>query len=405
MARSDLKPARLISNPSIVLAAIGVCIATSFSVLLPVAPVLLERIGPHGAAGAATAALFLGAVTGELMTPWLMSWVSSTRLLAGSQLVTAVLSLVFAIPHAAAWQMLAATGLRGVGMGVAIVVCVVLVAEVAPPNRRGHSIGLFGLALSTPGILLPSIGVALTDAGRADVTAVIAFGGGLAGAGLALRLPSRQAAGTRIAAHMVDAIRQPGLIAVFASFVLVSCSFGGVLTYTPIALPADGLGSAAAFLLVAGIARATSRWLGGLLGDRQPVKLVLAGGIGLAFIGLCTLAIHAGPVATLIAGVVYGSGYGTVQTGAYLAMTERSRATYVTAVSALYNSGIDLGASLGGTLLGLSAARFGYLNAFWVVPAVVLVSLPLALATGKPVPGQTIGDAQALPHTSSAAPR
>jgi MFS family permease len=388
-----------------VLAAIGVCIATSFSVLLPVAPVLLERIGPHGAAGAATAALFIGAVTGELMTPWLMSWVGSTRLLAGGQLVTAALSLVFIIPHASGWQMLAATGLRGVGMGVAIVVCVVLVAEVAPANQRGRTIGLFGLALSTPGIVLPSIGVALLAAGRTEVTAVIAFAGGLVGAALAMGLPNRKAAGTRIAANMLRAMRQPGLMTVFAAFVLVSCSFGGVLTYVPIALPAEGLGSAAAFLLIAGITRATSRWLAGLLGDRQPARFVLAGGIVLALLGLSLLALHAGPVVTLVAGLAYGTGYGTVQTGSYLAMTERSSASYGTTVSALWNSGVDLGSSIGGTLLGLSAARFGYINAFWIVPAVVLLSLPLALYPGKPVPATGGGDVQVLPQSNSAAPR
>jgi MFS family permease len=386
-----------------VLTAIGVCISTSFSVLLPVAPVLLERSGPHGAAGAATAALFIGAVTGELMTPWLMSWFSSTRLLAGGQLLTAALSLVITIPHASTWQMLAATGVRGVGMGVAIVVCVVLVAEFAPVNRRGRSIGLFGLALSTPGIVLPSIGVALLDAGHPEVASIGAFLGGLVGALLATRLPSREAAGTKIAANMLGAIRQPGLLAVLATFVLVSCSFGGVLTYTPIALPANGLGSAAAFLLAAGFTRAASRWLAGLLGDRQPPRFVLIGGIVLSFLGLAALALHANPLVTLIAGAVYGTGYGTVQTGAYLAMVERSSATYGTAVSALWNSGIDLGASFGGVLLGLSAARFGYVSAFWIVPAAVLASLPLVLWSGKPAASH--GDAQPLPQSSSAAPR
>src|SRR5713226_9199304 len=78
-------PTRL--SPQLVLAGIATSVAISFNVLLPVLPVLMERRGPHGAAGAATAALFVGAVAGEVLTPWLMSRWSSTRLLVVGQLM------------------------------------------------------------------------------------------------------------------------------------------------------------------------------------------------------------------------------------------------------------------------------------------------------------------------------
>ena len=51
---------------------------------------MAEREGPHGIAGAATFALFVGAVAGELSTPWLMSRLRSKNLLVAGQLVTAV---------------------------------------------------------------------------------------------------------------------------------------------------------------------------------------------------------------------------------------------------------------------------------------------------------------------------
>lgn len=388
------------------LAGIGVCISFSFSILLPVAPVLAERSGPHGAAGAATAALFVGAVVGELLSPWLMSSWRSSRLLIGGQLLVAVASLTFALPHLQAWEVLAAAWIRGVGMGVAIVVCVVMVSELSAPHRRGRSIGMFGLALSAPGVFLPSVGVWLMAAGRVDVTAAIATLAGLAGAFLGTRLPHRNIAETGVAANLIGALRQPGLLTLFLGFVLVCSSFGGVISYAPVALPAVGLGSSAAFLLVAGIARAASRWLAGVIGDRQPARLVLVGGIVLSLVGLVALAIRGGPALVLIAGGLYGLGFGTVQTAAYLAMTGRSAAAYATAVSALWNSGIDMGGSLGGVFLGLSAAQFGYAAAIWVVPVVVLLSLPIVLWPAKPVPvPASERDAQALPQTSSATPR
>jgi predicted MFS family arabinose efflux permease len=361
-----------------VLAGIAGSISCSFQILLPVVPVLVERHGPHGAAGAATASLFFGAVVGELLSPWLMTRWSSTRLLIGGQLLYAVPSLVYVVPAATTGPMLVAAGLRGLGFGVSIVVSVALVAELSQPHRRGTAIGYFGLALSVPGVVLPSLGVSLVEAGRTDVVAVIAFLSGLVGAGLAVLLPLSSAAGIPGAGNLIAAVRRPGLLALFAGFVIVSCSFGGVFTYAPVALPADGLGSAAVFLFIAGGCRAGSRWLAGVLGDRRPARLVLMGGIALTLVGLVALAVPGGPIAVLIAATAYGTGYGTVQTAVYLIMAERGDASWGP-ISALWNSAIDLGASLGGVLLGVSAARYGYAAAVWVLPAVMLASLPLFL--------------------------
>jgi MFS family permease len=377
-------------SPTFLLAAIAVCISGTFSILLPVVPVMVERQGPHGAAGAATAALFIGGVVGELSTPWLMSRRSSTRLLFAGQILTALSSLVYLLPHAAVWAMLAAASARGVGMGVAIVVSVALLSELTPPHRRGVSIGSYGLALSAPSIFVPSIGVFLLAKGHSEIDFFIAFAVALAGALFALRLPARSGETALASTSLVGAFKRPGLLVIFVGFVLTSCSFGGVVTYAPIALPLDGLGSAAAFLLVAGTARAASRWLAGWLGDRRPARTVLIGGIASSLAGLIVLAAHGGPALVLIAGVGYGTGYGAVQTATYLAMTERTTSWDSGAMSALWNSGIDFGSSIGGSLVGLAAAHYGYGVAVWVLPVVVALSLPFFLIPPLPLAGRVV---------------
>ena len=378
------------------LAGIATCVSVNFNILLPVVPVLMERGGPHGAAGAGTAALFVGGVAGELLTPWLMSRWSSTRLMVGGQLMVAVPSLVYLVPHSVAWLMLAAAAARGLGMGIAIVVSVALIGEYAAPERRGRSIGLFGFALSGPGIVLPSVGVALLDAGHVDVDAVIGFVFGLAGALLVFKLPRRKAPGLGASSNVLAAFRRPGLSLLYLGFVMVSSSFGAILTFAPVALPSAGIGSAAAFLFVAGAARAASRWLAGFLGDRNPGRLVLLASIGVTFVGLVALAWRANPLVIIFAGLAFGAGYGGVQTTVYLAMTARGSSAHRNTISALWNSGIDLGASLGGTLLGLAASRYGYATAIWAIPAVVLIALPLVLVPAGAMPDSD-GDLAARP--------
>lgn len=378
------------------LAGIATAIAIGFSMLLPVVPVLVERRGPHGAAGAATAALFAGAVAGELLSPWLMSRWSSSRLLVGGQLLTALPSLVYALPQPDGSLMLAAAAVRGLGMGVAIVVSVAMVGEFAAPHQRGRSIGYIGAALSGPGVVLPSVAIWLLEAGRVDADALVAFVAGIAGALLVFKLPHTRSA-AQPSSNLVAAFRRPGLGLIFAGFVLVSSSFGAVVTFAPVALPAAGAGSAAVFLFVAGIARAVSRWVAGVMGDRRPGRLVLAGGIGITIVGLLALALHTNPAVVLFAAFAFGTGYGAVQTAAYLAMTARGKGGDRNAVSALWNSGIDLGSSLGGSLLGLAAARYGYASAIWAIPAVVLIALPIVLLPSRPRPEPTAAP-ESLPY-------
>jgi len=367
----------------LLIAAFAVCISIAFQVLLPVVPVMAEREGPHGAAGAATAALFVGAVAGELLTPWLMSRLRSKHLLVVGQLVTAVPSLVYVLPHPPLWAMMVAASARGIGMGVAIVVSVALLSDVTAPNRRGASIGLYGLALSGPGIFVPAVAVFLLANGHADLDAVLAFASAIAGGLIALRISERPAHIALESTNLLSAIRRPGILIAMVGFVLASCTFGGVITYAPVALPLEGLGSAATFLLVSGATRAASRWLAGILGDRWSARKVLVGGVLVALAGLLVLAMRGGPFTVVFAAAAYGAGFGAIHTAVFVTMSESGTRSDAGAISSLWNSSIDMGGSLGGLLIGASAALYGYGASVWVLPVVMALSLPLFLWRGK----------------------
>lgn len=379
------------------LGVLAVSISLTFQILLPVVPVMVERQGPHGIAGAAVAALFLGAVAGELTSPWLMRVWASRRLMVAGQLITALSSLAYVTPNVGTTVMIGAAAVRGLGMGLAIVIATALISELAPPSRRGASIGAFGLAMSVPGIFIPSVGVSLLAAGHPEADAAIGFVASIVGLVAALRIPDRPRHTRDSATNLFAALRRPGVGAIFAGYVLVSLSFGGGLTFVPVALPLAGLGSAATYLLVHGATRAAGRWFAGLIADRFPVRGVLVGGMVLCLAGLVALALHSNALLVILAGVFYGAGYGAVQTAAYVGMLERGMPRDTGAISALWNSGIDLGSSLGGTAIGLAAARVGFDTAVWVLPIAVVLSLPLFLYPAPAAPRAERPVAEPLP--------
>jgi len=184
-------------------------------------------------------------------------------------------------------------------------------------------------------------------------------------------------------AALIANIRHPRVLMVLTSFVLITCSFGGVFTYAPIALPLQGIGSATTFLLVAGASRALSRWLAGPLGDRRSVRQLVLAADALVLLSLALLAFHVQGATLLAVALVYGLGYGAIQTTAFLALAQSAHTREVGAVSTLWNTATDLGSAMGGALLGLAAAQYEYATAIWVLPIVVAMSVAL-LAVSLP---------------------
>jgi predicted MFS family arabinose efflux permease len=111
---------------------------------------------------------------------------------------------------------------------------------------------------------------------------------------------------------------------------------------------------------------------------------VLAGGVVVSLAGLLALAMHGGPVTVLFAAATYGAGFGAIHTAVFVTMSASGTRSDAGAISALWNSAIDMGGSLGGSLIGVAAALYGYGAAVWVLPAVVALSLPLFLWGTRP---------------------
>jgi len=355
----------------------GFLLITSFQILLPVVPSLLETRGPHGAAGAATGILFLTMVTAELLTPWLQRRWSAAHLLVVGSLMVGAPCFVYSMSELNSFWLLVATAIRGVGTGVAVVVLVVLITAIAPPNRRGRAIGYFGVAVGLPGIFAPSIGIAMAGNGHGALVAFVAFMAGLLACLLATPLLKKTPSATKVDIDLLRALRQPGLMILIIAFSLVSATYGGLFTYVPVVLPKTGWASSAVFFLTFGTCRALSRGVSGYLGDRYATRWILFVGIALSVAGLVMFAGRAEPVLMILGAGLYGSGNGAAQTGAYLSIALRTNEPDGPLVSSLWNSTMDMGSAVGGATVGLLAAVYSYSFAFWIMPVLACVATAL----------------------------
>ena len=59
----------------------------------------------------------------------------------------------------------------------------------------------------------------------------------------------------------------------------------------------------------------------------------------------------------------------------------------------MWNSAVDMGGLLGGTMIGVVAAQYGYAAAAWSLPVVAALALPLFLLPAREVP-RPVGEAE-----------
>ncbi|HZQ49765.1 MAG TPA: MFS transporter [Candidatus Dormibacteraeota bacterium] len=374
-----MQPLRL--GPGETALGISVLLSTSFAVLLPVIPVIVERKGGAGVAGAATASLLATTVVSEFLAPVVMARVSPRVLVIAGMLFVGLPCIVYFIPGVSLAVILSATALRGVGVGVTGVVCMALAARHARPERRGASIGLYGTAFTLPFFAGPPLGLLLLANGLGGVAAAISGAAGVLGAAAGVLIHDDRAALPGVSLRKL--VPPAAVLAVVPALVLANMTFGVAVTFLPLVLPVVGVGSAATFLLVSGIARVVARFGSGLLSDRFSPEPVMLAAVVAALLGLGGLALSPpGSAVVVIAAAIYGLGSGGVQTAAFLAMLKRGATTDVRVVTGGWNTAVDIGTGGGAAVFGLISAAAGLnivlpllplLAAAAIVPALFLV--------------------------------
>jgi len=274
---------------------------------------------------------------------------------------------------------LAVTLLRGVGFGIVTVGFAALIVELAPPERRGEALGLFGVAMTLPTIFSNPLGLWLVDA--SGYTTVFLLGGLfpllalLAVAGISTGSLEREDVGS---ADFVEGLRRGPLLRLVLIFATVTSATGVVVTFLPLALPASGLFSPASALLVFGLTSTFSRLWAGRFGDRRDPHLLLAPGLLAAACGMAALP-QGGPP-TLVGAFLLGAGVGLLQNSTLILIMDRVADDERGLGSTLWNVSFDAGTGIGAFFFGFLVGVTGLPSAFYISALILLAAIALVFA-------------------------
>ncbi len=286
------------------------CLATfffylSFYLLLPTMPLYVAGKGGTPAQLGLVFGLF--AFVAMILRPP-VGWIIDTR---GTHLVLLAgmaIFLVASLGYTAAGSVETILALRlfhGMGMGLFPTAATVLVAEVAPPARRGEAMGWFGIANSAGLIIGPAAGTAL--AARMGFPALFLSAGGMAALGLACtailprvgRPPEARGRAVRRRDFFSRAAILPSAILLF-----LYLPYGALVSFIPIIATRRGLGNPGVFYTVFALAVLMVRAKAGRLSDRRGRAAVILPGMLVAALAFAVLGLTSGPIGVLAGGGV-----------------------------------------------------------------------------------------------------
>jgi MFS family permease len=363
--------------------AVTFCGLVAVGAVLPVLPRYVD--GPLGAGNVAVG-IVIGsyAITGLLLRPFAGRLADyrgrKPTVLLGSALV-AVGGFMYLLPLGVA-GLVAARLVLGAGEGTVFTASSAWVVDLAPPERRGRVIGLYGLSVWAGLSIGPLIGELLLHASGYTLVWLFAGAAPLLGALIATRLPDpfHAAPHPEEEHHALierEAIR-PG-----AALALGSIGYATVAAFVVLHLDARGVGHGATVFGAFATMVVLTRLAGGDLPDRiGPARVATAAAL-IEALGLSTIAFaHSLPVA-LVGALAMGAAFSLLYPSLSLIVVNRVSDTRRGAALGTFTAFFDAGVGLGAPLAGAAAALTSYEGSFLLAAAIALASaatIALAIA-------------------------
>ena len=352
----------------------------SFYLMLSVMPAVAASNGADGAAGLATGLLMLAGVAAELCSTRLLRRYGDRAVLHAGLVLLGVPALALvASDHVA--TMITISVARGFGLGLTVVASGSIVVALLPQHRRGEGLGLYGLVNCTPAIAALPAGVWIADTSGAGTVFVLAAVLAVAPLSLHPGLPAAQLGPCddetpAEPGRLLTSARRLGLGRLSLVFAATTFAGGAVVAFLPVTAPNGHL--AATGLFVQATAATVARWLAGRSGDRHGHARLLVPALIASAVGVTALAVAADLASVVIAAVVFGGGFGVLQSATLAAMVERAPRRDYGTVNAVWNVAYDVGYGVGPIAFGLLAATSSYTTAFVATATVIVLAIPAA---------------------------
>jgi MFS family permease len=365
----------------------------SVGVVLPVLPLYIK--GPLGAGDFAVGFLVGAfAFTGVAGRP-IAGYLADTRgrrlvAIIGSSLA-AVAGVLYFVPGGIPVLLLSRLVL-GVGEGMVFTAGAAWVVDLAPEDRRGRVIGLYGLSVWTALSAGPPIGDLLYRAADFELVWAVATAVPILAVLVAVRVPEafRPHRFPRRRSLIAPEALVPG-----TALALKTWGYAALASFIVLMLDERGIGhGAAAFTAFAAMVVIT-RLVAGDLPDRIGALRCAFGAALVEAAGLVIIAGSDSLTMAIIGAMIMGAAFSTLYPALSLHVVNQVPEDRRGAALGTFTAFFDVGMAIGSPVVGVAAAIWGYEAAFWVAAAAALAAAGIVLVLRR-------GSAASVPAASPA---
>ena len=302
----------------------------------------------------------------------------------GGALLAAVAGVLYFVP-AGIPGLIVARFFLGAGEGTVFTAGSAWNVDMAPEERRGRMIGLYGLAIWTGLTLGPPIGVLLQHAGGFDLVWAFAAGAPLLGAVIASRLPEQYTPGEAVdrGPFISREALGPGV-----TFALSVVGFAAVSAFIILSLDERGIGHGPAVFSVFAATVVATRLVAGNLPDRIGAARCAVGAALVETIGLLLLGAADSLSVVIVGAIGMGAAFSLLFPSLSLVAINRVGPERRGVAMGTFTANFDLGMLVGSPLVGAAAAVAGYSAAFYVA---AVAALACAIASAGFISGPVAG--------------
>ncbi|HJP41171.1 MAG TPA: MFS transporter [Dehalococcoidia bacterium] len=266
------------------------------------------------------------------------------------------------------WVMLGFRLLHGVAMALFTTALLAMVAGLIPERQRGVGVGLYQSGNAAAQLYSAPLAVWLAT----QTSFEVAFLAGALAAGLAFGVGAivrdREPPGTKayVPWSQREWVSRSALMPALV-FLTMTTTVGAVVAFLPLFAEERDLGNPGLYYTVWGAALFATRFFAGAAGDRFGRKTVMVPSLLGGAVGLFLLAATETGCLMLLSGAIAGVALGGVQVSVVALVVDRAPADARGAAMATYTLAWDIGAVVGGVLLGFIINATSYSLGFALV--------------------------------------
>ncbi len=341
---------------------------SSLHLMLPVLPLYLVHLGAdESVVGLSVGAFTVAAVLMRPMTGWATDqWGRKRLMLLGAAIFTVA---AFSYPWLQSVALvLALRLLHGGGIACFTTGGSTYATDVAPQQRRGEALGIYGLFSNLAMAFGPALGGLVHQARGFKVLFYLCAASAAAAVGFCLGLPE-VTAGRRRSSRLT--LVNPSAILPAAIYFTYAFSYGCLVTLLPLYCARLQVINPGLLFSTFAVTVALSRIPGGKLSDRAGRLAVIVPGALLVGAAMLLFGRARTPLHFLLAAGLYGAGAGGVYPGTMALTADRATGSQRGSAFGTLFAAFDLGIGAGAVTLGALAARTGSYPLAFITAAVV----------------------------------